>query len=1100
LYPEVSRPPVGHAMEGTLAWSLPRILEASDTIVRVHGQAGSGKSVLSTFLANEASSGPRPAITLLYHFSKLDSRRRTSKDLLFSFLRELLFQKHSAFQSTYVCDLYDTISRGGMWTHEELWGFFRAIISFDADTTFVCIIDAIDECDGTRMHLLSDIRKLADQAGTNCRFIVTSRSSDEISLLLGDHLTVGLDEEAGMKDDKMIVLRKRIPTAFEQYTGVLQGLNTTILELNLSLAVLEVSLWGSQEPLWSITLLPTLVGLDRLCEYILDDIEPSDNELAFKVLSLLVVSARPFAVDELAMAIAVDSAPGKHTARDIVNRIRPDLAGDLRRVLTVLIKVDHNEVHIAHETIREFLVAYSNSAVEETSNTARFYTESAQHGRLAAACIRYLCFEDLPELDDPGTLVSLRLSLRHSSRSRHELDFLEYAALYWATHTQQATADADLQNQALRFLKNSEAMGRWSKVYWSLKAPPGVARAILAPHWHLPLEVAAHLGLSRIVAELLGNTPYSSEELHKALALAVEEGNEDVVQVLLQNCGADSELEFVVSALKKACKFGHDAIVEQVFHFCRTGKAVPQSALDECLCLGAESGHAIIVQLLITHGATIMARGERESTPLIIAGRRGFDMTVMQLLQANADADAAVDAQHDNEGQNALHVAARYGHLSVVQCLLRSGKFDVNARTSTLEPTSKWTRAIDLAAREGHSAVIKELVANKADVNGPSGWWEFSAMHHAASSGHASAVRTLLNANAEISSLDDEGFTPIAIAAASDQLEAVKVLLSHDADADIPVRDRRNWTPLHYAALRGNDDMVRALLDSGASEDPVTKTEKETPLHFGAPYPKVLKALLEYGANVNKQQADGSTALHIAARQGCVASAMVLIQMGIDIDLTDNETRSAAMVAAAAGETEVLTILLNHGADFSQLIASQLEPSLLSEQGTNWLFSAIRDNQPGRIQWLLDAGVNVNSVDADEESALLKAVRAGRTEVAEVLLDRHADTNWSDAHGSTLLFLSAASGFEQMTMLLLKCVNPDIRDRFGRRAYDVSHRAEIRALLSANDEPHVQPTCNIIGQQKNIFPSIYCDRCDRSLMDELFYRMASPTWNFTFLF
>ena len=60
---------------------------------------------------------------------------------------------------------------------------------------------------------------------------------------------------------------------------------------------------------------------------------------------------------------------------------------------------------------------------------------------------------------------------------------------------------------------------------------------------------------------------------------------------------------------------------------------------------------------------------------------------------------------------NALHTAAKDGNVVVVQS--RVGKFDINAK-GEYDGT-----ALYLAAREGHTEVVKLLLTHNADVNIP---------------------------------------------------------------------------------------------------------------------------------------------------------------------------------------------------------------------------------------------------------------------------------------------------------------------------------------------------------------------------------------------
>ena len=68
--------------------------------------------------------------------------------------------------------------------------------------------------------------------------------------------------------------------------------------------------------------------------------------------------------------------------------------------------------------------------------------------------------------------------------------------------------------------------------------------------------------------------------------------------------------------------------------------------------------------------------------------------------------------------------------------------------------------------------------------------------------------------------------------------------------ADVQARDGRGNTALHLAALNHDLAAVEALLAAGAEADPAN-TAQATPLLYGAGHPRIVRALLARGANVN---------------------------------------------------------------------------------------------------------------------------------------------------------------------------------------------------------------------------------------------------------
>jgi len=150
--------------------------------------------------------------------------------------------------------------------------------------------------------------------------------------------------------------------------------------------------------------------------------------------------------------------------------------------------------------------------------------------------------------------------------------------------------------------------------------------------------------------------------------------------------------------------------------------------------------------------------------------------------------------------------------------------------------------------------------------------------------GELMKVKRYLERGLGVEVRDEDGNTPLHVAASRGHLHVAKLLVESGADAN--ARDRESRAPLHLAALYGHAEVAGLLIGSGADVN-AKDARGETPLHLAASHVDVARLLVERGAEVNAVDENGYTPLHAAAASDNVDVASLLLERGADVNAKD---------------------------------------------------------------------------------------------------------------------------------------------------------------------------------------------------------------------
>ena len=184
------------------------------------------------------------------------------------------------------------------------------------------------------------------------------------------------------------------------------------------------------------------------------------------------------------------------------------------------------------------------------------------------------------------------------------------------------------------------------------------------------------------------------------------------------------------------------------------------------------------------------------------------------------------------------------------------------------------------AAHDGDVAAITALVAGGANVDARDGRGRTPA-HVAAFASQDDALRALAEAGGDMNALEGQAYDVVTIAAVADDPELMSLAIDLGNDPGLTTSPN-DGTALIAAAHLGHDEVVRRLIAAGAPLDHVnnlawTALIEAVILGDGGPrHQRVIRALVEAGADRTIPDGQGRTRLQLAELAGHVEIARIL--------------------------------------------------------------------------------------------------------------------------------------------------------------------------------------------------------------------------------
>ncbi len=182
----------------------------------------------------------------------------------------------------------------------------------------------------------------------------------------------------------------------------------------------------------------------------------------------------------------------------------------------------------------------------------------------------------------------------------------------------------------------------------------------------------------------------------------------------------------------------------------------------------------------------------------------------------------------------------------------------------------------------------------------------------------------------------------------------------------------------------------------------------------------ILKKLISLGADVNLTNSRNQTILFLAIWKGQAESIDLLLKAGALVDpgyaevnlngIHEAQDMTPLMLAASIGFLQGVKMLRAHGADINKKNRARKSA----------LFYACQKKQADCMEELLMSGAKLTDLERNDifTPPVITAVKEGRVNMLEHLLNQGASANLKDSNGDCALFIAAASN----NIEIVKCM------------------------------------------------------------------------------
>ncbi|KAJ4381978.1 hypothetical protein N0V85_008601 [Neurospora sp. IMI 360204] len=636
---------------------------------------------------------------------------------------------------------------------------------------------------------------------------------------------------------------------------------------------------------------------------------------------------------------------------------------------------------------------------------------------------------------------------------------LHYPIKHWLYHSSLATKEfAERMSSEDEFWsRDSIFRKKWLSAYAAIAKGPAFAKGpalrLLKSENFTALHTAASLGYPDLVAELMAKGHEDERDVRDSmfntpLHLAAFWGRTAIVEELLsKNAPVDDGIEDNYDTpLAMAAANGQVGAMSKLLEYGAEVNAVSRDWGPVINC-AIYSGNKDAVALLVNKNAILsVSRMSEEARsfdippPLSLAALCS-DLEMFDFLLQRCHADLSTQ-----DYEAAFKWASRAGNTDVMERLILLPEFkaedhDFQPDLDAAVEAEEWDSVEFLARNEisrEKANFDKAVIALVQDVDDNLGTLEAIG-----DSATASLTKGKVN-------------EALYIATDKEKEKIVNLLLTK-FEADANATGPEFGDALTAAAHDGTIEIVKMLLDKGAIADSPTGWALQ--IAAGKGHIDVVHRLLEAGAVVNRvinnPRFPPCTALQAACEGGYDNIVELLLNNNADPDAGGGLFRHPIVAAARFGYADILSMLINKGANVNVKGGSSNESPLIFAATSLYVDSVIE---------LINRGADIHYADDDGDIALVAAALFGDADLVTQLLKRGSNVMHVNKRGVNALQAAIISQSLDCVKVLGDWISLLLLGI--QKAVDAEDEAPIQEILTKTRADHVRLRREVVERQE----------------------------------